>query len=920
MRRRSCIFIILFTAILVLSVNFFSPHGALLAASKSMTPPQGSPIVNLALNKLASQSSTDTVNSADRAVDGNTNGNISAGSVAQTLTELRPWWEVDLGEIGYIDNVQAYTRTDCCSNEFKSAYLFVSEVPFVSQDLNATLNQPEVSSYFFNLIPGTLGPSTLDLQRTARYVRIQSADSSLKNLHLAEVQVMGIQVSNNPGVSGQWTSVPDLHNEAGPMSTLSLVHLSLLPNKKLLFWGRDKGPDRGPNSIDDVDDVSDAYVWDLSKEDNLNTPQDERLTLVRNNRTNLFCAGHSFLPNGNLFVAGGDKNPVDNLGAVRYELDGHGVKQTNIFDYATETWIAGPDMRQPRWYPSLVTLSNGETLIVTGSFVTFTPSNAFEFHQNQDTEIFGLDGTIRRLSADLPVSLPNYPFAHLGPDGNARVISGTSRQGLFYKASDGTWPAQTNLDLVEVHDQGTSVYDGGKIMAIGGRQGGTNVTRHTETIDLNSPGSGWTPGTSMHFERYYGTSVLMPDGEVFVVGGSKCGGANNIQSSDGLCRSGAVMYPEIYEPVSQTWSIMSRQQILRMYHSVALLLPDARIMVAGGGRPGAFGENGVPAADKYLAHREVEIFSPPYLFNSNGMPATRPTITNEPPQTLTYGQSLNLQIGNVAATQIQDVVLVRLPSVTHALNFDQRRVVLTRQPLDQQTLSVTAPSNGTECPPGPYMLFVLGPNHVPSLAKMILLANGACASPAPTGLAATALSNTQVSIVWGAPNATVHHYEVDRKQSFSAQFVKIADVAGSITNYTDLSVTGSVGYLYQVRAVCSSGGSSPPSNMDLATTMSFTDDPLTVGVTVVKAQHINELRTAVNAVRDTASLAQAGWTDPSLQVAFVRAVHITELRQNLNQGLQAMGFMVPSYTDGTLSSGVTVVKKVHVEELRQALR
>jgi hypothetical protein len=107
--------------------------------------------------------------------------------------------------------------------------------------------------------------------------------------------------------------------------------------------------------------------------------------------------------------------------------------------------------------------------------------------------------------------------------------------------------------------------------------------------------------------------------------------------------------------------------------------------------------------------------------------------------------------------------------------------------------------------------------------------------------------------------------------------------------------------------------------VDLATTIRFTDDPLTAGVTDVKAQHINEVRAAVNAVRLTAGLAQASWTDPSLQGVSVKAAHITELRQTLNQALQALGFSPPTYTDNALSSGV-IVKKTHIEEIRQALR
>jgi hypothetical protein len=563
---------------------------------------------------------------------------------------------------------------------------------------------------------------------------------------------------------------------------------------------------------------------------------------------------------------------------------------------------------------------------MSGSFVTFNTNNGVISNQNQDTEILGLDGTLRRGPVDIPVTLPNFPFAHLGPepDGNALVVTGTALfsplVGLFYFPSTSSWQQQNNLTLIEQHDQGTSVmYDKGHVMVIGGRQG-NSVTRDTETIDLNQASPAWTEAAQMHFERYYATSVLMPDGQIFVVGGSKCGGADNVQSPDGTCKAGAVMYPEIYDSTHQTWSLMSRQQTLRMYHSVALLLPDARILVTGGGRPGAYGESGITDKGtlKYIAHREIEIFSPPYLFNADGSTATRPSITTSP-ASINYGQSFNVGIGNLTTAQIRDVVLVRLPSVTHALNFDLQRVPLNKMVLDGQPLSVAAPANGIQALPGPYMLFVISTSGVPSVANMVLLANPACtAPPAPTGLIANAVSNTQVNITWIAPTGTVDHYELDRKQSFSAQFVRIANITGS-TSYQDLSVAGPVAYLYRVRAVCSGGTSSQPSNIDLATAISFSDDPLIAAATTVKAAHINQLRTAVNAVRVTAGLAQAAWTDPSLSGIFAKAVHITELRQNLNQALQAMGFSLPVYTDSTLGSGF-VVKAVHVQQLRQAVR
>lgn len=192
--------------------------------------------------------------------------------------------------------------------------------------------------------------------------------------------------------------------------------------------------------------------------------------------------------------------------------------------------------------------------------------------------------------------------------------------------------------------------------------------------------------------------------------------------------------------------------------------------------------------------------------------------------------------------------------------------------------------------------------------------------PPPSGLVATAISNAQVNVTWTAPGVPVDHYELQRSQSVAGPFSTIA--SPSTTNFTDTNatgLTGSVAYLYRVRAVDGQGNASSFSNIDLATTMSYTDDPLVATSTVIKAQHINELRVAVNAVRTTAGLPQASWTDASLPGVFIKAVHITELRQNLDQALQVMGFATPVYTDQTLNPGL-IVNRLHVQEVRQAVK
>src|SRR5438128_9917955 len=153
MRRRSCCFTLMIIAMLMLPASFIPNNGMLFAAPTNAT------IVNLALQKSATQSSIDSGNSADRAVDGN------SGTFAQTLSDLHSWWQLDMGEISYVDQILISTRADCCANDIRFVYVFTSEVPFVSTDMTATLNQPEVTSSFQAVIGGGLS-TTVDVQRS----------------------------------------------------------------------------------------------------------------------------------------------------------------------------------------------------------------------------------------------------------------------------------------------------------------------------------------------------------------------------------------------------------------------------------------------------------------------------------------------------------------------------------------------------------------------------------------------------------------------------------------------------------------------------------------------------------------------------------------------------------------------------------
>ncbi|HEX5709557.1 MAG TPA: discoidin domain-containing protein [Pyrinomonadaceae bacterium] len=167
----------------------FAPHSRIyedLAANYADANFTAAIATNLAVGKAASQSSTTSGGVASRATDGNTDGDWAHNSVTATLRETRPWWQVDLGASAQIDSIRVWNRTDCCADRLSNFYIIVSDVPFVSNDLAATLAQPGVSAFH---VPLTGRSTQRVIFRTGRYVRIQL--SGTNHLSLAEVEIVG---------------------------------------------------------------------------------------------------------------------------------------------------------------------------------------------------------------------------------------------------------------------------------------------------------------------------------------------------------------------------------------------------------------------------------------------------------------------------------------------------------------------------------------------------------------------------------------------------------------------------------------------------------------------------------------------------------------------------------------------------------
>ena len=270
----------------------------------------------------------------------------------------------------------------------------------------------------------------------------------------------------------------------------------------------------------------------------------------------------------------------------------------------------------------------------------------------------------------------------------------------------GQWtdgPARIVADRV----MGSAVmYEPGKVLYVGGGKGvdvqyAGAPTATAEIIDLTDPSPSWKLTATMKHPRRQLNATILADGTVLVTGGTSGAGFND--------QAGAVHEAELWNPQTGQWATMASEQKNRTYHSTALLLASGRVLSSGSGEGG-----GVSYAN---AEFSLQLFSPPYLFNPDGTPAVRPSISSAP-ASIHYNQSFTVETPDASA--IVRGTLIHNSSVTHAFNQSQRLYPLSFQVTGPTTLTVTNPvPSGAYAPPGPYMLFLINSSGVPSAARFV---------------------------------------------------------------------------------------------------------------------------------------------------------------------------------------------------------
>jgi Domain of unknown function (DUF1929)/Glyoxal oxidase N-terminus len=537
-------------------------------------------------------------------------------------------------------------------------------------------------------------------------------------------------------VQGRWSTLPYV-------MPINPVHVALLGNGKVLVVagsgncppsqsGCPSGPPYGPSNN------SGALLWD---------PVTGAMAQFSVS-WDMFCNGMALLPDGRALIDGG---------TIQYDPF-FGQPQVAAFDPAANTFTNVQNMAHGRWYPTVLTLGDGRVMAFSGLNETGGTNTAVEFYTVGS-------GWSQQFPASWTPDL--YPRLHLLPNGKV-FYSGSQTTSKLFDPSTTTWNTNVATTIYSgTRTYGTSVllpltpannYDP-KVIIMGGHSPATNTS---EIIDLGAPIPAWQSGPNMSEARIEMNAVILPDGRVLAVGGSV-----NDEDTSTASLNGDLLGPDPNNAGNYLFSSAGANSFPRLYHSVALLLPDGTVWLAGGN----------PSRGTYV--QQMEIYQPPYLFDSTGALATRPSVTDAP-SSISYSNTFTVQTPDAAS--IAHVVLVRNGTVTHAFGMDQREVEMSFT-AGSGTLTVTAPPNGNVAPPGYYMMFILNSSGVPSVANFIQVTSQPDFSVTATPSSQTVLPGT----------GTSYSVNVTPSNGFSGNvtFSVTGLPSGATASFSPSSVTGS---------------------------------------------------------------------------------------------------------------------------------
>lgn len=529
-------------------------------------------------------------------------------------------------------------------------------------------------------------------------------------------------------MSGVWTGVkPTLGDsrKLGDGKGVFVIHACLLHTGNILWFS---------GHVESSHYLAKAYVWNPVSEKNVATvdfPRGKKGKII-----DVFCCFHISLEDGTILLAGGSGDHFSGK-------DAHGIKDIVLFDPRTNKmkWIG--EMKEGRWYPTLVQLGDGSIVAVSGYSHDVgsarVPEKQEIFHPPFRGSTLAPYTTKVIIGADK--AFPTYPGLHLAPDGKI-YNTGTTWQ---YNPTNVHTPIQTEVLTINAdrksgswtnigknrkianREEGASVImppvQDGKILVVGGGYAefsGDNFTKHKtgsnlkkmEVLDTTNTAGGWGnagPTGEMIKKRVNVSTVLLPDQTVLIIGGHDGYKWDNKAQGTTPHLDG-----EIYDPINNTITLTGPMHASRTYHSAALLLLDGRVVVAGGVDPEKtevnHHGNNIP-----LNQKSYEFYEPEYM-HKPGDP--RPVLLNLEDTAKTRSimkvyKGQEIYIRTPQAASIDKVAFMRPGAMTHHTDTQQRYIKVTINNRDADGLFVTAPDDPNLTPAGYYMVWIIDNARLP---------------------------------------------------------------------------------------------------------------------------------------------------------------------------------------------------------------
>lgn len=420
---------------------------------------------------------------------------------------------------------------------------------------------------------------------------------------------------------------------------------------------------------------------------------------VANTQHDMFCPGISALEDGRILIQGGSD-----------------AKKNSYYNPSSNTFTRAPDMIMARGYQTSVTLSDNRIFTIGGAY-----SGP---RQGKDGEVFdpksntwkalpgAKNGPMLTTDAEGIWREDNHGWLFAWKNGSV-FQAGPSKAMNWYSANgNGAQVAAGTRDTDDAMCGIFVMYEPGKILTAGGSPDYTNSDANNRA-HLISIGEYGQPATverapDMAYPRGFSNAVVLPDGTVLVTGGQR---RSMVFTDDA-----GILQAELFNPTTKSWKTLAAEAVPRTYHSVSILLPDGRVFSGGGGLCYTAQVGGSTVnCNKLVDHADGQTFSPPYLFNPDGSAAARPVISALSATSARVGGQLRI----TTSTANPKFVLVRIGSVTHSVNSDQRRIPLTAVTRSGTEYTATLPNDNGVLIPGHYYLFALNAAGVPSIARTV---------------------------------------------------------------------------------------------------------------------------------------------------------------------------------------------------------